>query len=75
MPRFPRNYMNTSYFHVMTQGINKNYIFDKAEDIKYYIKSMYELKDEHKLKIIAYCIMNNHAHLLIQTEAIKELSK
>ena len=27
MPRVPRNYIKTSYFHVITQGINKNYIF------------------------------------------------
>ena len=51
------------------------HIVNFQSDIKYYIKSMYELKDEHKLKIIAYCIMNNHAHLLIQTEKISELSK
>ena len=75
MPRYPRNFIKTSYFHVMTQGINKSYIFEKGEDIKYYIKIMYELKKEYNIKIIAYCIMNNHAHILIQTEDVKELSK
>lgn len=75
MPRFPRKYTETSFLHVMTQGINKSFIFEKAEDIKYYIKNMYELQEEHKLKIIAYCIMNNHAHILIQTEDIQGLSK
>ena len=40
MPRYPRNFIKTSYFHVMTQGINKSYIFEKGEDIKYYIKIM-----------------------------------
>ena len=37
MPRLPRNYIKTSFFHVMTQGINKSYIFDNPKDIKYYI--------------------------------------
>ena len=27
MPRYPRNYLDTSFFHVMSQGINKSYIF------------------------------------------------
>lgn len=75
MPRFSRGSINTTYFHVMTQGINKSYIFDKPEDIKYYIKIMYELKEEHNIKIIAYCIMNNHTHMLIHVEKIEELSK
>ena len=75
MPRFSRGSIKTSYFHVMTQGINKSYIFDKPEDIKYYIKIMYELKEEHNLKIIAYCVMNNHTHMLIHAEKTEELSK
>ena len=75
MPRNPRKYLNTSYFHLITQGINKSYIFNKSEDIKYYIKIMYELKEYYSIKIIAYCIMNNHAHILTKVEKIEELSK
>jgi len=75
VPRFPRNHLKTSFFHIMTQGINKNYIFDKPKDIKYYISMMYKFKDEHKINIIAYCIMNNHSHILIEKENIKDLSK
>ncbi len=75
MPRFPRSYIKTSYFHIITQGINKKYIFEETEDIKYYIKMMYNLKEEQKINIIAYCIMNNHAHMLIETEELAELSK
>lgn len=75
MPRFPRSYIKTTFFHVITQGINKSYIFENAEDIKYYIKTMYKLERELDIKIIAYCIMNNHAHMLLKTEKITELSK
>jgi len=75
MARFPRNKLKTSFFHVMTQGINKSYIFDIPKDIKYYISTMYKLKKEHKIKIIAYCIMNNHTHMLIESKEIQELSK
>ena len=75
MPRLPRNYIKTPFFHIITQGINKSYIFEKPEDIKYYIKIMYSLSKEQKIKIVGYCIMNNHAHMLIQTENLQELSK
>ena len=75
MPRFPRKHIKTSFFHVITQGINKSYIFDKSEDIKYYIKLIYKLSKEHEIEIIAYCIMNNHARMLIKTKKSDELSK
>lgn len=75
MPRFPRNYLETSSFHIITQGINKSYIFNREEDIKYYINTMYKLKEEHNIKIIAYCVMNNHTHMLLETDKILNLSK
>ena len=74
MPRLPRSYIETSYFHVMTQGINKTYIFSKEDDIKFYIREIYKLAEECKIKIISYCIMNNHAHMLLETTRIKNLS-
>ena len=75
MPRFPRNYLKTSFFHVMSQGINKNFIFEDSIDIKFYIKNMYEIKDKYNVKIIAYCIMNNHVHMLLETAGVENLSK
>ena len=75
MPRFPRNFLKTSFFHVITQGLNKSYIFEEVQDIKYYIHTMYKLTKDYKIKIIAYCIMNNHAHILIESTLLEELSK
>ena len=75
MSRYPRNFLKTSYFHIITQGINKSYIFDRSEDIKFYIKNMYQLVKEHHIRIIAYCIMSNHAHILIEAQSVNELSK
>lgn len=59
----------------MTQGIDRSYIFEDIDDINLYIRTMYNLSNELGLKIIAYCIMNNHAHILIKTEDIHKLSK
>lgn len=75
MPRQSRSNIRTNYFHVMIQGINKSYIFEQPEDINNYIATMYNLIQTHEIEIIAYCIMSNHAHLLLKTEKIEELSK
>ena len=65
----------SNYFHVLTQGINKSYIFRKSTDINYYINLMYSISKKLDIKIIAYCIMNNHAHILIETDKVNDLSK
>ena len=75
MPRIPRKDLETNYYHVMTQGINKSFIFNNPEDIKYYIKIMYEVIMDYNIKIKAYCIMNNHAHILLYAELLDDLSK
>lgn len=75
MPRQPRSYLKTSFFHILVQGINKSYIFDNRLDMKTYIKLMYKENLKCNIDIIAYCIMNNHAHLLLRAEKINDLSK
>lgn len=75
MPRYPRSFVKTSFFHVITQGIERRYIFDKPDDINFYIALMNSLKEKYNIEIVAYCIMNNHTHKLVKAEEIKDLSK
>ena len=74
MPRISRKNLETSFFHVMVQGIKKEYIFNQKIAIKKYIELLQAEKEKFNLQILAYCVMNNHAHLLIYTEKIEEMS-
>lgn len=74
MPRIPRNYLKTSYFHILVQGINKSYIFNTTEDMKKYKNLIFNYRNEYNINIIAYCIMNNHVHLLVNVLQIENLS-
>lgn len=75
MPRIPKKYINTSFFHIMVQGINKEYIFNCKKDIEKYLKIIKNAKEEVELQIVSYCIMSNHAHLLIYTNDVNNLIK
>ena len=75
MPRIARKDLNTSFLHVMVQGVNKEYIFYKKEYIEQYLKLFIESKEKYDFTIIAYCVMNNHAHFLVYTEDIKNFGK
>lgn len=64
MARIPKEYINTPFLHIMIQGINKELIFSKKEDINKYLQILKNAKKEINVKIVSYCVMNNHVHLL-----------
>lgn len=75
MPRSSRKNINSEYIHLITQGIRKEYIFQKEEYKKKYLKIInYTLKEYNEVKVLAYCIMDNHAHLLVNVKDIDCLS-
>lgn len=75
MPRAARKYLETSFFHVMVQGINKEFIFKHERYINRYMQLIQKYLTQENIDIVAFCIMNNHAHLLVETNEIIELSK
>ena len=75
MPRIARKNLNTSFIHVMVQGVNKEYIFYKEEYIERYLELINKYKENYNFTILAYCIMNNHAHFLVYTEDINDFGK
>ena len=75
MPRKSRTNLHSKFQHVIVQGINKEYIFNSEKYILYYKKLILEKIKASNLSILAYCIMNNHAHFLIYCEKIEYLSK
>lgn len=75
MPRRARKDLETTFFHIMVQGIEKKYIFEKGIYKKQYLELMFNQSEEFKINIIAYCIMDNHAHILINVDRILDMSK
>ena len=75
MPRIARKNSKSCFYHVIVQGINKEYIFRNDEDIKHYKQIIISKLKESNIEILAYCIMNNHTHLLIYSERSQYLSK
>lgn len=75
MSRRARQNLRTSFFHVIVQGINKESIFKKDQYKEKYLKLIEDKMQEYDLDILAYAIMNTHAHLLIHIEKIKMLSE
>lgn len=75
MPRKARNINKSGFFHIMVQGINKEYIFNQNYQKNEYIKLMQKYNEEKKVKIISYCIMDNHSHIILHCNNISEISQ
>lgn len=75
MPRISRKNLNTSFLHVMVQGVNKDYIFNKDYYKKQYLELIKKFKNEFNIELLAYCIMSNHAHFAIFNEDKETLGK
>ena len=73
--RVARKTDGASFFHVIVQGINKENIFKEERNKNQYLKLIKKSSEKYNIKIIAYCIMDNHTHLLLHIEKIENLSK
>ena len=74
MPRISRVRSESGSYHIMIRGNNKKNIFKYEEDKEKLIEIIEKTITEDKWKLRAYCIMDNHAHLLIE-ENDKEVSE
>lgn len=65
MPRTPGIEYSGAFYHVMCRGNNGEYIV--TEEKKEYIRYIMKYKERYEFKVYAYCIMDNHIRLLIET--------
>jgi putative transposase len=53
------------YYHIYNRGINGTNIFENDVNKLYFLKQLAKYL-ENKISIFAYCLMNNHFHLVIR---------
>jgi len=68
MPRTRRLKSETGIYHVVLRGINKQTIFEDEEDHEMFLQTLDQYKQMSGYKLLAYCLMGNHVHLLMKTE-------
>lgn len=60
------NFEESRFFHVMVRGIAKQIIFEDNDDNRYYLYLLKIFSKNYNVKILSYCLMYNHAHILCQ---------
>ncbi|WP_053360782.1 transposase [Bacillus sp. FJAT-27251] len=80
MPRKPRRKSVNGIYHIMLRGINRQTIFEDDADKSKFLETLEKYKEISRFELYAYCLMDNHIHLLIKesgdtiSEAMKRIS-
>ena len=64
MSWIPRRLSLTGYYHLIMRGNNKQVLFEAPDDYRFFISRLGRYCHEGKIGISAYCLMENHVHIL-----------
>jgi len=65
MARKPRFFCDSNIYHVILRGNNQQNLFNDDNDRLFFLRRLEKYSKELDIEIYAYCLMNNHVHLLI----------
>lgn len=65
MPRQQRQKSQSGYYHIMIRGNERRPIFFDDKDRLRFIDTLYEKKQGYRFYLYAFCLMDNHVHLMI----------
>ena len=66
MPRPIRLLSEANVYHIVLKGINSEQIFYDDNDYITFLKVLKKSCDDYDVQVLAYCLMNNHIHLLLK---------
>jgi putative transposase len=59
--------------HITQRGNNRQDVFVSAGDRQHYVQILAEHLDRHRVRVLAWCLMTNHVHLVAVPEAEESL--
>lgn len=66
MPHQARKKSGTGYYHVVPKGMHDQILFSSDADRQNYVDLLGKAKIENGILIHAYCLMDNHVHLVVE---------
>jgi len=67
MARRPRVLFDGAIYHITFRGNDRQNIFVDTRDRRKLLEQLEESCQIHQVKVLLYCLMSNHVHLLIET--------
>ncbi len=67
-------FVANGFYHVYNRGHHYQNVFHDQSDYLYFLKQLRRYKTSSRVAIVAYCLMPNHYHLLVQQLSDRPLS-
>lgn len=75
MPRGMRIITDNSYYHIINRGNQKQRLFLEHVDYEEYINILKRYKRKFGFRLLGYCFMPNHVHMLLEPGEPRKLAK
>ena len=75
MGRIKRIYYNNAVYHVCIRGNNKQAVLKADNDKAEFLRTLSKFKGRFNFKLFGFVLMDNHAHLVIETNGTVNISK
>ena len=69
MSRQARKKSESGFYHVIVRGIGKQLLFEESSDYLRFLETLKRYQADHEIQLHAYCLMENHVHLLLRDTA------
>lgn len=73
MPRRRRIESPSGIYHITMRGIDKQIIFEEERDYAIFLNLLKKAKVKTHFELFAYCLMDNHIHLLVKANSLSVL--
>ena len=75
MPRRPRFILPGAAHHVTQRGNNREPVFHSSDDRRFYLDLLVRHAARYGVRILGYCLMTNHVHLIAVPEREDSLAR
>ncbi len=75
MPRAARYAPGGYVFHVLNRAVARLPLFEKMGDYVAFMRVMAEAHEQHPIRILSYCIMPNHWHMVLSPKHDGDLTE
>lgn len=75
MPRTPRHAPGDHFYHVLNRANGRARIFRKSTDYEAFERVLLETLERRPMRVLAYCLMPNHWHMVLRPHNDGDLSK
>jgi putative transposase len=75
MPRIFRTLVAHGYYHVINRGNNRSDVFLSPADYRAFLRLIEQAQERIPLRMLAFCIMPNHFHLVVSQDGAKDVSR